>query len=76
LARRKAIEFPVVFDEAQFAEFVHEKADARSDSTDHFRQHFLTVLSDDRLGRAVLAEICKEKEKSGEASIGPSPPSQ
>jgi hypothetical protein len=28
------LEFPVVFDEAQFAEFVHEEADARSGSTE------------------------------------------
>ena len=60
-------EFSVVFDKAQLAEFVHEEADARSRGADHLRQHFLTVLSDDRLPTTFLAEICKEKEKSGEA---------
>ena len=59
-------EFSVIFDEAQFAEFVHEKADARSGRADHLRQRFLTELSHDRLRPAFLAEICKQKEKSGE----------
>jgi hypothetical protein len=57
----------VVFDEPQFAEFVHEKADARSGRADHLRQCFLTVLSQDWLRPAFLAEICQEKEKPGEA---------
>src|SRR3981189_2423182 len=57
----------VVFDKTQFAEFVHEKAHARSGRADHLRQSFLTKLSHDRLWPAFLAEICKEKEKPGEA---------
>src|SRR5260370_910484 len=60
-------QFSVVFDEAQFAELVHEKAHARSGRADHLRQCFLTKLSHDRLRPAFLAEICKQKEKSGEA---------
>ena len=60
-------QFTVVFDETQFAEFVHEKAHARSRRADHFRQRFLTDLSHDRLRSRFLAEICKEKEKSGKA---------
>src|SRR5438105_6725973 len=60
-------QFAVVFDKSQFAEFVHEKADARSGRADHFRQHFLTEFSHDRLRSAFLAEICKEKEKPGKA---------
>src|SRR3954469_1691287 len=60
-------ELSVVFDETQLAELVHEKAHAGSGRADHLCQHFLTVLSDDRLRTAFLAEICKEKEKSGEA---------
>jgi hypothetical protein len=32
----------VVFDKTQFAEFVHEKAHARSGRADHLRQCFLT----------------------------------
>src|SRR5437764_8043576 len=60
-------QFSVVFDETQFAEFVHEKAHARSGRADHLRQRFLTELSHDRLWPAFLAEICQQKEKSGEA---------
>src|SRR5947209_16830891 len=60
-------DFSVVFDKAQFAEFVHEKAHARSGRADHLRKRFLTELSHDRLRPAFLAEICKQKEKSGEA---------
>src|SRR5258705_11221559 len=55
-------QFSVVFDKTQFAEFVHEKAHARSRRADHLRQGFLTKSSHDRLRPAFLAEICKEKE--------------
>ena len=61
------LDFSVVFDKTQFAEFVHEKAHARSSRADHLRQRFLTERSHDRLRPAFLAEICKEKQKSGEA---------
>jgi hypothetical protein len=57
----------VVFNKAQFAKFVHEKADARSGRADHLRQRFLAEFSHDRLRPAVLAEIRQEKEKPGEA---------
>jgi hypothetical protein len=57
----------VVFDKTQFAEFVHEKAYARSSRADHLRQRFMTELSHDRLRPAFLAEICKEKEKPRKA---------
>src|SRR6266446_6808772 len=60
-------QFSVVFDKTQFAEFVHEKAHTRSGRADHLRQCFLTKLSHDRLRPAFFAEICKQKEKSGEA---------
>src|ERR1700730_7903739 len=55
------LEFSVVFDKAQFAKFVHEKAHARSGRADHLRQRFLTKLSHDRLRLAFLAEICKQR---------------
>ena len=61
------LDFSVVFDKTQFAEFVHEKAHARSGRADHLRQCFLAELSHDRLRSAFLAEICKQKEKPGEA---------
>ena len=55
-------QFSVVFDKSQFAEFVHEKAHARSRRADHLRQGFLTKISHDRLRPAFLAEIRKKKE--------------
>src|ERR1700730_6758037 len=60
------LDFSVVFDEAQFAEFVHEEAHARPGRANHLRQRFLTERSHDRLRLPFLAEICKQKKKSGE----------
>ena len=60
------LDFSVVFDKTQFAEFVHEKAHARSGRADHLRQRFLTERANDRLRLPFLAEICKQKEKAGE----------
>ena len=53
------LDFSVVFDEAQFAESVHEKAHTRSRRANHLRQRFLTERSHDRLRLPFLAEICK-----------------
>jgi hypothetical protein len=61
------LDFSVVFDKAQFAEFVHEEADTRPGGANHFRQRFLTERSHDRFRLPFLPEICKQKEKSGEA---------
>src|ERR1700736_378729 len=61
------LDFSVVFDKTQFAEFVHEKAHARSSRANHLRQRFLTECSHDRLRLPFLAEICKQKEKPGKA---------
>src|SRR6202047_2431888 len=60
------LDFSVVFDKTQFAESVHEKAHTRSGRANHLRQRFLTERSHDRLRSAFLAEICKQKKKSGE----------
>src|SRR6202043_2252411 len=60
------LDFSVVFDKTQFAEFVHEEAHTRSGRANHLRKRFLTESSHDRLWPAFLAEICKEKEKPGE----------
>jgi hypothetical protein len=57
----------IVFDETQFAEFIHEEAHPRSGRADHLGKHFLAVLSDNPLRPTVLAEICKKKEKACEA---------
>src|SRR6202011_1347567 len=60
------LKFSVVFDKAQFAEFVHKKAHARPGRADHLRQSFLTELSHDRLRLTFLAKICKQKEKASQ----------
>ena len=60
-------DFAVVFDEAELPELVHEHIHSSPGRTDHFRESFLAKLADDRLRRAFLAEICKEKKEAGEA---------
>src|SRR3984957_1734676 len=54
--------FSIVFNIAQFAKFIHEKAHARSGRTNHLRERFLTELPDDWLNRGFLAEI-RQKQK-------------
>src|ERR1700686_4346542 len=56
----------VVIDEAQLAEFIHEEAHPRSRRADHFRQHFLADLGNDRLRLTLLAEICQDKKHPGQ----------
>src|SRR5258705_13942459 len=51
------LDLSVIFDQTQIAKFVHEKAHARSGGSYHLRQHFLAILSHDRLRFAFLAEI-------------------
>src|SRR5437763_15471150 len=58
--------FSVVVDKTQFAEFIHEEADARPGRANHLRQRFLTERSHDRLRLAFLAEIGEQKEKPSE----------
>jgi hypothetical protein len=60
------LDFSIVFDKTQFAEFVHKKAHARSGRADHLRKRFLTKRSHDRFWPAFLSEICKQKEKPRE----------
>ena len=59
-------QFSIVFDIAQFAEFVHEITDSRSGRADHLRKEFLTESSDNRLRRVLLAEVRKEKENASQ----------
>jgi hypothetical protein len=54
--------FPFVFNIAQFAKFVHEKAHARSGRANYLREDFLTKLPNDRLNRGFFAEI-RQKQK-------------
>jgi hypothetical protein len=58
-------QFTVVFDKTKFAEFVHEKAHARSRRADHFGQRFLTDLSHDRLRPAFLTRVAEIEKHLG-----------
>ena len=57
----------VVFDEAELTKAVHEEADARAGSADHFREGFLSDGRDEGFGLAGLAELGHEEECAGEA---------
>src|ERR1700735_3852307 len=56
------LNMPIVIDEAEFAELVHEKADAGSGSADHIRQRFLTDVRTDPLRNAFLSEIRQQQQ--------------
>jgi hypothetical protein len=53
---------PVVLDEPELAEFVHEPAHARPRGADDLRERLLTDLPNDGLGSAFLAEISHQEE--------------
>ncbi len=57
------VDLAVVLDEAQFAEFVHEKIDAGARCANHLRQHFLGNLGKHLL-RLVLRAIAREQQQS------------
>ena len=55
-------QFSIVFNIAQLAKLVHEKAHARSGRANHLREGLLAKLPDDRLSRGFFAEI-RQKQK-------------
>ena len=57
----------VVFDEAELAEFVHEKAHPRAGSADHFGQGFLADLGYHRLRLTLLPEVGQQQKKARQA---------
>jgi len=57
------VDLAVVFDEAQFSEFVHEKIDPWACRADHLRQHFLRYFGKDLL-RLARRAIAREQEES------------
>jgi hypothetical protein len=59
----------VVFDEAQFPEFVHEKTHPRPGRADHFRKRLLADLQFNRLRLPFLAEIRQQKERPRQALL-------
>src|ERR1700730_9228845 len=54
----------VVFNEAQFPEFIHEVTDARPRGADHLREGLLADLRNYLLRSAVLAKIRQEEKSS------------
>jgi hypothetical protein len=58
--------FSIVTDEPQFAEFVQEKAHARTGRADHLCQRFLTDIYINRLRASFLSEMREQKKKTRE----------
>jgi hypothetical protein len=56
---------PIIVDETQLPEFVHEEADPRSGCPNYFSERLLTDFCSDRLGPAFLAEVRKQEERAG-----------
>ena len=54
----------VIVDEAQRAEFIHEKAHARARRPNHFSERLLADLCDYRLRSAIFAEIRQQQKES------------
>ena len=67
--QERAVDFQtsVVFDEAELAEFVHEKAHPRSGSADHRGQAFLADLGNYRLRFPFLPEVGQQQKKARQA---------
>ena len=61
--------FPVVADEPQFAEFVHEETDAGSGGADHLGQCLLADTWIDWLRATFLSEMREQKEKARESLL-------
>src|SRR5437764_409192 len=60
-------QFPVVLDEAQFAEAIHKEAHAGAGCANHFRQCLLAYLGNQYFWRAFLAELREQQEGPGQA---------
>ncbi len=61
------LHFPVVFNEAEIPEFVHEKANPRTGRPDHLRERLLTDFCGYRLRLSFLAEIRQQEKNAGNA---------
>src|SRR5512142_233845 len=59
----------VVVNEAHFPEPIHEKADARTRGTDHFRERFLAYFGDDRYRFGFLAEVREQQQQASESFL-------
>ncbi len=63
------VNFSVVADEAQLAEFIHEETDARSRCPDHLCESFLADLDIDRLRAALLGEMREKQKKASQSAF-------
>jgi hypothetical protein len=61
------LEATVVFDEAHFAEFVHEEIDAGAGGANHFGQDFLGHFRNFTMGLIFLAVTSEQEKGAGEA---------
>ena len=62
------VDLPVVFDEAQFPEFVHEEIDSRPRRANHLRQHFLRYFGEHLL-RLARPAIAREQQQRARESF-------
>ena len=62
------VETAIVFNEAQFLEFIHLKIDPGASCPDHFRQRLLRYFGKHFL-RLVLLAIASEQQKSAGQSL-------
>ena len=63
------LQVAIVIDEAQFPEFVHEMAHARTRRADHFSECLLADFRDDSLGFSLLAKIGQYQESPCQALL-------
>jgi len=61
-------DFVLIFDEAQFPEFVHEEIHARTGGTDHLGQGFLGNFRQDAV-RLILFAIAREKQERARQAL-------
>ena len=61
------LQSPVVFDEAELPELVHEKTHTWPGRPDHLRKRLLADLRGDLLRLSFLAEICQQEKDAGQA---------
>ena len=60
---------PVVINEAEGLELIHEMADPRPGCANHLGQIFLTDLGDYSFGFTFLAEMGQQKQNAGQAFL-------
>ena len=58
---------PVVVDEAQFPEPVHEETHPRAGCADHFCKRLLADLGDYNVGNAFLAKMSEQEQDPGQS---------